>query len=229
MIGAGTPARRAAWAAWLAAIARDGWQGVTLESAAALAGLPPARLIADVGDRTDAVAAFAAHVAAEAQAGAAEGAGGALSTRDRLFDGLMRGFDALQAERDAVLALWNSRDPGVAALVLGLAGPSLRRLASAAGVPAGGLRGPLRQLALGALLLKLFDSWRRDDSPDMAATMAELDRLLTRAERAETEGLSPDLLGLPGLGPIVDRLGFRRGRDDQAPPPSPGPGSAQGR
>jgi hypothetical protein len=86
-----------------------------------------------------------------------------------------------------------------------------------------GVRGQLRLAALGGLAARLFLTWRQDESPDMAATMAELDRLLERAERAETEGLSADLIGLPGLRSLADRLPWRAGRGDRDPPPSPDP------
>jgi hypothetical protein len=205
--------------AWLAAIGANGWSKATLEDAARLSGLSADAVAAACGDRFDAVAALQDHVATEAAMGAAEAGG---SVRDRLFDGFMRGFDALQPQRAAVLAIRSSRDPGVAMLLAGRAGLHVRRLAMAAGIETGGFRGQARMAALAGLALKAFEGWRQDESADMAATMAELDRLLERAERAEREGLSPDLLGLPGLTSLLGRLPGRRASGDQAPPPSPG-------
>jgi hypothetical protein len=124
-----------------------------------------------------------------------------------------------------VLAIWGSRDPGVLVLLAGRGGLHVRRLAQAAGMAIDGPRGQLRLAGLAALIAQAFAAWRRDDSADMAATMAELDRLLERAERAETEGLSPDLVGLPGLSALVSRLPWRRGSGDPAPPPSADPGA----
>jgi len=212
----------AALAAWLHAIAAHGWRDATIDVAAAESGMAPEALISLVGDKFDAVTAFQDKVSAEA----AKGAAAAGSSRERLFDGLMRGFDALQEHRAAVLTFWDSRDPGLATLVLGRARAGFRRVAGAAGISVDGLRGELRLAALGMLVAKVFATWRTDDSADMAATMAELDKLLERAERAETEGVSPELLGLPGLGSLFDRLpgfGSRSGRDDQAPRSSPDP------
>jgi hypothetical protein len=212
---------------WLSAISDAGWRKATLEGAAAASGLTPADLIAALGDRFDALAAFQDRVAQEAALGCASGS----AVRERLFDGMMQGFDLLQAHRGAVLALARSRDPGVAALVAGRAGLHVRRLASAAGMNLSGVKGHLRLVALSALCWQAFAAWRADDTADMAGTMAELDGLLGRAERAETEGLSPDLLGLPGLTALFDRLRLPRilrpvrqdGRGDPVPPPSPGP------
>jgi len=212
----------AAVSAWLRAIAAHGWRDVSVDVAAAESGMSAETLISLVGDKFDAVTAFQDRIAAET----AKGAAGAGPARERLFDGLMRGFDLLQEHRTAVLTLWDSRDPGLAALVLARARPGIRRLGGAAGISVDGIKGALRLAALGALVAKAFATWRTDDSADMAATMAELDQLLARAERAETEGVSPELLGLPGLGSFFDRLpgfGSRSGRDDPAPRSSPDP------
>lgn len=207
-------------AGWLAAIAEQGWRRACLADAARLSGLTEDEVRTQAGDRVDALAALQDRVAAEAASGAAESGG---SVRDRLFDGLMRGFDAAQEERAAVLAIWNSRDPGVLLLLAGRGGLHVRRLAQAAGADVQGPRGQLRLAGLTALIGQAFAAWRADDSADMSATMAELDRLLDRAERAETEGLSPDLLGLPGLSSLFSRLPWRRGSGDPDPPPSGDP------
>jgi hypothetical protein len=210
---------RAARDAWLGAIAAQGWRRANLDEAARLSGLPIEALHA-FGDRLDALVALQDHVAAEAAAGAAQAQG---SVRDRLFDGLMRGFDAAQEVRPAILAIWASRDPGVFLLLGARAGLHVRRLARASGIEVEGVRGRLRLAALSALIAQAFAAWRSDESADMAATMAELDRLLERAERAETEGLSPDLIGLPGLSSLVSRLPWQRASGDPAPPPSGDP------
>jgi hypothetical protein len=52
----------------------------------------------------------------------------------------------------------------------------------AASIPAAGIVGRLRAKALLAVWLGAFRAWARDDSADMSATMAALDRLLDRAE-----------------------------------------------
>ena len=208
--------------AWLAEIADRGWRRATDGGAAERAGIEPGELARRLGDRLDAVAAFQAHVAESALAGARETEG---SVRDRLFDGLMQGFDALQDRRAAALAIWASRDPAVLMLIGGNGAFHVRRLAQAAGIDVGGVRGRLRLAVLAGLCVQAFRAWAKDESPDMAATMAELDRLLERAETAERNGPSPDLLGLPGLTSLLNRLPLPRlrGSGDQALPPSPGP------
>ncbi len=199
---AASPAERAL-AGWLQEITHSGWRRARVEGAATAAGLAPAELIIALGDRQAAIAALLECVATESAAAATDGE----SVRERLFDGLMQGFDVLQAERAAVLAIWQARDPGVAMLVAGRIGGHLRRLALLAGMSVSGLRGRARRAALAAILWRAFAVWRQDDSADMAATMAELDRLLEKAETAAVEGVTPDLFGLPGLSTFC-----RRGR-----------------
>lgn len=198
--------------AWLRTIARDGWAGATMEAAAAEAGVPPASLATEAGDAFDAVTALCEATARAAMLGAAASG----STRDRLFDGLMQGLDVLQANRGAVLALVAARDPGVVALASARLAPGLRRLAAAAGVSVTGPEGALRLVALGAIAVRLFAAWRRDETADLAATMAALDQDLRRAERMAEEG---PLAALRSLLPAVP--GFAR--RDRAPAPEPDP------
>ncbi|MGH7048619.1 MAG: TetR family transcriptional regulator [Stellaceae bacterium] len=105
--------------------------------------------------------------------------------RDRLFDLLMRRFDALRHYRPALELLRRdlAGDP-VSALALAAAlARSLRWTLEAADIPTAGLRGVLAVKLTGAAYLGAMRVWRRDDSPDLAATMAALDARLRRIER----------------------------------------------
>ena len=210
------PARERALSGWMKAIAASGWKAASAEAAAPAAGIGPMELRATLGDRFAALAFLQDEIANAAVRAAAEGEGG---VRTRLFDGFMAGFDVLQAHRPAVLAIWKARNPPIALLVGGRIGLQLRRLALAAGVEIGRVRGGTiisrvrggaRQLVLTAICWRSFRVWLADESADMAATMAALDRMLDRAGRAETEGISPDLFGLPGLSPFFGGLCGRR-------------------
>ena len=53
----------------------------------------------------------------------------------------------------------------------------------AAGVGSAGRIGALRWVGLAAVYLEAFRAWARDESEDMARTMAALDRALARADR----------------------------------------------
>lgn len=105
--------------------------------------------------------------------------------RERLFDVVMRRFDALQQHRAGVLALLDSLplDPGTALVLAGATGNSMGWMLEAAGVPVVGWRGALAAQGMVAVWLYTLRAWRTDPSPDLSGTMAALDRALTRAER----------------------------------------------
>ena len=107
------------------------------------------------------------------------------SSRDRLFDVLMRRFDAMSGDRDAIAAivLAACRDP-LAGLCLsaGLM-RSMQWMLEAAGIRAAGPGGRMQVRGLAVVWLATARVWLRDDSEDGARTMAALDRNLARAER----------------------------------------------
>ncbi len=116
----------------------------------------------------------------------------AAPVRDQLFDMLMRRIDALQTHRGGMLALFRALPTHPAAALL-LASASLCSMAwmlEAAGASATGPTGRLRAKGLLAVWLWTIRAWRRDDSVDLAATMAALDQALSRAASAES-GLHP--------------------------------------
>ena len=105
------------------------------------------------------------------------------SARERLFDTLMRRFDALKPHRDAVRAIARDSVARPAAL-LGM--PILRRsmgwMLEASGISSAGCRGHLLSHLLAGLYLSVLRVFLDDDSPDLARTMAALDRGLKRGE-----------------------------------------------
>jgi ubiquinone biosynthesis protein COQ9 len=106
------------------------------------------------------------------------------SARDRLFDVLMRRFDHLKPYRAglASVAATCGRDPGLA---LGLAvnlACSMQAMLVAAGISTEGIVGALRVKGLAAIWAGTFRKFLRDESDDLAETMASLDQKLRRAE-----------------------------------------------
>ena len=163
--------------------AERGWAEVSVTRAARAADLPLDRARERFIGRGTILAKFGrmADQAALAHA-VTEG-----SPRDRLFDLVMRRFDALQPHRAGVLALksYLPRDPGLA---LGLAmahGVSMAFMLEAAGISASGLRGALRVQGLGAIWLRVARTWEGDVSEDLSPTMAALDQALDRAVKLE--------------------------------------------
>ena len=163
-------------------IAGDGWSRLSIAAAARAAGIPLDIARRRLPDRCALLLRFGALADAFAlKDAAAEG-----PARDRLFDLVMRRIDFLQTHRAGVIALLRSVpfDPLAAML---LASASLRGmgwLLEGAGIGAAGPKGGLRAAGLLAVWGWTIRAWERDDSQDMAATMAALDAALGRAERA---------------------------------------------
>ena len=107
------------------------------------------------------------------------------SAKDRLFDLLMRRFDALNEHREAYAALaWElPRTPLEAGCLLFQLRQSLGNMLEAAGLSASGLRGAFRIEGLGAVYGAALRVWLKDDSTDLSKTMAELDKRLGQVER----------------------------------------------
>jgi AcrR family transcriptional regulator len=105
--------------------------------------------------------------------------------RDRIFDLLMRRLDALRPYRDSIEVLGRElpTDP-VAALAAG-AGllRSMGWMLEAAGISAEGLGGMLAVKLTAAAYMSTVRTWLRDETPDLAPTMAALDRRLRGIER----------------------------------------------
>jgi len=143
--------------------------------------------------------------------GPAEGEGG----RDRLFDILMRRFDALTPYRAALAEVARAarRDACLAAFLQRSAARSLRWMLVAAGNEKSGARGALAREGLTLVYADAFRVWLHDDDADLARTMAALDKGLARGERA-----------LRFVDGVCSRLGSlrRRSRGDREEAPAPG-------
>jgi AcrR family transcriptional regulator len=143
-----------------------------------------------------------------------EGATGDLdreSAKDRLFDVLMRRFDALAPYKKALRNVndWAMRDPIALPRLNELLVVSLRFMLEAAGLNSEGPLGALKLQGLALAWARVFHAWLDDDSTDQARTMAALDKELTRGEtlveRAEEARRRLEPLATP-LGRIADRL-----------------------
>lgn len=147
-----------------------------------------------------------------ADAAALEGFSAAGSVRDALFDLLMRRFDAMMFVRPGLAELMRGLpgDPAASLMLLDATARSAGWLLAAVGVPTGGLRGALRVQGLCAVWLYACRAFIHDNSADLAATMAALDRALERAERAAgwLEG---------GSGPVNAPKPFPEDEDFEGP------------
>jgi AcrR family transcriptional regulator len=164
--------------------AERGWGGVSVTQAARDADLPLDRARRRFPGR----GAILAVLGRQADAAALAVAPNEGAPRDRLFDLLMRRFDALQQHRAGVLALMRHLpfDPFTAMALGAMNMLSMAWMLEAAGISAQGPRGMLRTKGLLAIWLYTLNAWRRDESEDLSATMAALDTALSRAEQAQS-------------------------------------------
>lgn len=108
--------------------------------------------------------------------------------RDRLFDVVMRRFDALRPYRDGLgrIAYDQARDPAALCCSLCALRRSMALMLEAAGLSSSGLRGQLRIKGLSAIYLATLRVWLRDETADLSKTMAALDGYLRRFEGLAT-------------------------------------------
>ena len=168
----------------LALIARDGWRRLSMAAIAGEAGLPILAVYRTFPSKPAILCAFFRRVD-EAVLAAPLDTDPAERPRDRVFDLLMRRFDALSPHRDA-LAVLGRELPTDPLAALGAGARLLRSIAwmlEAAGISADGLGGIVAVKLTAAAYLATLRVWLRDDSPDLAPTMAALDRRLRAVER----------------------------------------------
>jgi len=179
---AGTPRDRILDAT-LALAEREGWRKASLGAIAGEAGMPLRQLYGEFRSRAAILSGLMARtdagVLTETPAAEADE-----SPRDRLFDVLMRRFDALKAQRAAlkVIARELGSDPPTALCSAPAFLRSMTWMLEAAGLSSAGIRGRFRVRVLAVLYLCVLRVFVGDNSEDLAKTMAALDRRLRQAE-----------------------------------------------
>ncbi|MFC7053910.1 TetR/AcrR family transcriptional regulator [Hansschlegelia quercus] len=105
--------------------------------------------------------------------------------RERIFDVLMRRFEALAPYRDALRKVRDGlvTDPLGAAAMNQVAVSSMQWMLAAASVPESGPFGTARAQALVLLTARVFRTFLNDPDEDLARTMKALDEELRKAER----------------------------------------------
>ncbi len=122
----------------------------------------------------------------QAAAAGVRGVDASEGARDRLFDAVMKRFEAMEPHKAAILAI-RALERGDPAARAALAARRLRSalwLLEAAGVGVLGLKGAARAAGLARILARVERVWRAD-GPDFTQTMAALDAALRQAEEAE--------------------------------------------
>jgi AcrR family transcriptional regulator len=163
--------------------AERSWHEISLAEIAAAAPMPVLDLYRRFRSKSAILEAFHRRIDQAVLAGG--GAEEEERPRDRLFDILMRRFDALSPYKAAIDKMSRGALVDPLASLCGAASlqASMGWMLELGGVSAGGWRGRLRAKLLLGLYLAVLRTWLADDSADMTRTMAALDQQLRRAER----------------------------------------------
>jgi AcrR family transcriptional regulator len=164
--------------------ARKGWRSLSMADIAEETGLGEAEIHAIYPCKAMILNGLVRRIDEQVLAGGeAEGDG----IRDRLFDLLMRRFDALNPSKAAIVSIARGTlcDPFAALITGPRMLSSMRWMLEAAGVRATGIMGIARCNVLCLIYANAFRVWVNDETADMSSTMAALDRGLRQAERFE--------------------------------------------
>jgi len=160
--------------------AEKGWQAVTLADVAVRAKQPLAEVYVHFQSRNDILRAFLARIDEQMMSGEVDADA---SPRDRVFEVTMRRFEALTPHKQAVRSILRQGvDPVTALCGARRFARSMALLLEAAGIGSAGLTGLVRVNGMAAIYLYTMRCWLRDDTPDLARTMAALDTALRRAD-----------------------------------------------
>lgn len=160
------------------------WRDVSLAEIAEAAGMPLSQVYPLFSSKQAILNGFTTRIDTEVLEGAEPGEREG-PARDRLFDVLMRRFDALKAYKTAIgnIAQDEMRDPLGSVCGIDRFRRSMTCMLEAADLSTSGLRGLLRIKAVGLAYLSVMRVWLRDDTPDLSRTMAALDRRLQSLDR----------------------------------------------
>jgi AcrR family transcriptional regulator len=168
----------------MALIAQHGWRRLSLAAVAEAAALPVLQVYR-VFPSTAAILCGLLRRVDETVLSPALEAEADERPRDRVFDLLMRRFDALQQYRAGLEVLRRELPfdpPSAIAFGCGLLS-SMRWMLDGAGIVTSGIGGAIAVKLTLAAYLAVGQTWSRDASPDLAPTMAALDRRLRGIER----------------------------------------------
>lgn len=170
--------------AFLALLAEKPFEKIGIAAVAARADVSLADLRAEFGSTFDMLSGFVRETDRKVLANPDKDIEES-TPRDRLFDVLMRRFEALAPHRGALRSLARSarRDPALALGLNKLAVRSHQWMLAAAGIETAGLLGGMRAQTLAILYAKAMRTFIDDEDPGLARTMAALDRELSTAER----------------------------------------------
>lgn len=170
----------------------EGWRRLSLASIAVASGLPILNVYRHFRSKQAILCAFIRRIDEAVLANPPSAEEGERA-RDRLFDLLMRRFDALGPYKAALGVLRRElpSDPPSVVVAAGALLRSMRWMHEAADIGTGGVRGKIAVKLTMAAYLTTMTTWQRDDTADLGQTMAALDARLRRIERWLTPARRP--------------------------------------
>ena len=165
--------------------ARRRWRDIRIADIAAEAELPITDALAQGLSKTAILNAFGRHINRAVLDGLRADPEIGDSPKDRLFDLLMRRFDAMVEYRSGLAGISADLgfDPFAALSRLCGIKDAMGLTLEAAGISATGPCGVLQRHGLSAIYVYCLSVWFRDETDDMSITMASVDRALTFAEK----------------------------------------------
>lgn len=170
--------------ALMTVVAERGWLATTLADVARETNLSLTQIHQRFSSKTAILLGFLDRLDAAVIAGFDKSAAGE-PARDRLFDVIMRRFDAIGPHRDAVRRLGRELpfDPPAFVAVGCHTQRTLNWMLETAQLAEGGLFKCLKAKGLAFIWGSTMRVWLNDDSEDLAPTMAHLDKQLRQADR----------------------------------------------
>jgi hypothetical protein len=206
--------------------AREGWPAVSVIAAAREKKLPLDKALTRFSGKDDILLRFGRLADAHALTDAPSSG----PLRERLFDLLMRRFDALQLYRAGVLAVLRGlpADPATALVLTTATAKSMAWLLETAGYPLRRLTGPIAVNAVLGVWLYTARAWQNDETEDLSTTMAALDRALGRLEQVaawlgQHDAAEPEPKPFPEPPDVNLTEGRSDGSASDTRPPEAGP------
>jgi AcrR family transcriptional regulator len=164
-----------------ALLAERGWRGFSRTELARRAGVSLARVYEELPSRASLLAALGRHLdRAMLESDPAELDG--MTPRERVFELIMRRLDAMAPFKEGLREIGREGPPELLGPACENLGRATGWLLDASGAELHGLRRAGAGPVLALVYARTYSVWLRDDTPDHAKTMAELDRRLSQAE-----------------------------------------------
>ncbi|MAQ71203.1 MAG: TetR family transcriptional regulator [Alphaproteobacteria bacterium] len=158
-----------------------GWEHVTLKDISEEAGISLSEMREHFEDKIDILVQYNKQLDKKVLGNIG---GEGEPVKDRLFEILMDRFDLLNEDREALKVILKSfkYDPKQVLFSWPHLCRSMSWIMEAVGEDTRGIKGAIKVAGLSGVYLKTLKTWVEDDSADMAATMATLDKTLKTAD-----------------------------------------------